>query len=119
MGSPSPAYTSDVLVTMSRSSVTARMTSTTRSMMRRPPSSINALGWPPMRVLLPPAWMTPVTLTTMRSYRHRPLTQHTRRPFRAVGDRRGGASCRGPTIENHVHRSVEVALYLQGRDRRV
>src|SRR5256712_827016 len=32
-------------------------------MIRRPPSLSSALGRPPMRVLLPPAWMTPVTLT--------------------------------------------------------
>src|SRR5262252_5876362 len=31
-------------------------------MMRRPPSSIRALGCPPIRVLPPPAWMTPVTV---------------------------------------------------------
>ena len=66
-GEPEGCVHVGVLVTMRRSSVTARITSTTRSMMRRPPSSINALGWPPMRVLLPPAWMTPVTLIARRS----------------------------------------------------
>src|SRR2546425_6207082 len=30
--------------------------------MHRPPSSIRAFGRPPIRTLLPPAWMTPVTL---------------------------------------------------------
>src|SRR3989441_12981175 len=29
-------------------------------MIRLPPRSIRALGCPPMRVLLPPAWITPV-----------------------------------------------------------
>src|SRR5207244_2209518 len=32
-------------------------------MIRRPPSLSSAVGRPPMRVLSPPAWMTPVTLT--------------------------------------------------------
>src|SRR3989454_7549206 len=60
MGSPSAEYSSGVFVTSSTSGVAARNTSTTRSMMRRPPSSMSALGRPPMRVLLPPAWITPV-----------------------------------------------------------
>src|SRR5262249_50679287 len=118
MGRPRDAYTSDVLVTMRRSSVTSRTTSTTRSMMRRPPNSINALGCPPIRVPLPRAWITPVTLMTMRSYRYGPLTQDTRRPYRAVGDGRSRASRGRPAVEDDVHRSVEVALHLEsGRGR--
>src|SRR5712691_8118463 len=33
-------------------------------MMRRPPTSIRALGSPPIRTLLPPAWITPVSFTS-------------------------------------------------------
>src|SRR3989442_16010406 len=33
-------------------------------MMRRPPTSIRALGSPPIRTLWPPAWITPVSLTS-------------------------------------------------------
>src|SRR3989441_5050223 len=32
-------------------------------MMRRPPTSMRALGSPPIRTLRPPAWITPVSLT--------------------------------------------------------
>src|SRR5262245_64843984 len=110
MGKPREAYASDVLVTIRRSSVTARITSTTRSMIRRPPSSISALGRPPIRVLLPPAWMTPVTLIAASSYRHRPLAQHARWPHRAIGDGRARASCCFAPVDDQIHRPVEVAL---------
>src|SRR5262245_62922004 len=33
---------------------------------------MRALGEPPMRVLLPPAWITPVTVTWIRSFRRSP-----------------------------------------------
>src|SRR5512146_2201062 len=108
MGSPREAYASGVLVTMRRWSVTARSTSATRSMIRRPPSSMSALGQPPMRVLFPPAWMTPVTLIRRPSYRHGPLAQDARRPHRAIGDRRAGAPCRRASVEDEVHRLLEV-----------
>src|SRR5713101_5792508 len=119
MGSPREAYSSGVLVTMRRSSVTARTTSATRSMIRRPPSSISALGWPPMRVLLPPAWMTPVTLTRDPSYYYRPPAQDARRPDRAVGD--GGARApRGrPAVEDQVHHVIEVTAHGQRCRRRL
>src|SRR5438094_9452612 len=119
MGSARDAYSSGVLVTRRRSSVTARTTSATRSMIRLPPSSISALGWPPMRVLLPPAWMTPVTLTRDPSYRHRAPAQDARRPDRAVGD--GGArAARGrPAVEDQVHRVLEVTAHGHGRRRRL
>src|SRR5712691_6668415 len=119
IGSPREAYGSGVLVTMRRSSVTARTTSATRSMIRLPPSSISALGRPPMRVLLPPAWMTPVTLKRDPSYRHRAPARDARRPDRAVGD--GGArAARGrPAVEAQVHRVLGVTAHGQRRRRRV
>src|SRR5215475_2983885 len=61
MGSPRKAYASGVLVTTSRSSTAPPSASTTRSMIRRPPRSMSAFGLPPIRVLKPPAWITPVT----------------------------------------------------------
>src|SRR5438094_7881578 len=55
-------------------------------MIRRPPSLSSALGRPPMRVLLPPAWMTPVT-----------LTRHTfTAPWRRT---RGGSTVVSRTVE--------------------
>src|SRR5215813_11453202 len=119
MGKPREAYASDVLVTIRRSSVTARITSTTRSMIRRPPSSISALGRPPIRVLLPPAWMTPVTLIATLSHCHRSLTQHAWWPHRAIGDGRARASRRLAAVDDHVHCPLEVALHGKRRRRRI
>src|SRR5262245_5274769 len=62
IGSPRKAYVSGVLVTTSRSSTAPSSASTTRSMIRRPPRSMRAFGLPPIRVLKPPAWITPVIL---------------------------------------------------------
>src|SRR5215471_17315823 len=116
---PREAYASDVLVTIRRSSVTPRITSTTRSMIRRPPSSISALGRPPIRVLLPPAWMTPVTLIATWSHRHRSLTEHAWWPHRAIRDGRARSSRRRPAIDDHVHRALEIPLHLKGGRRRI
>src|SRR5919109_1710012 len=59
IGMPRSAYTSGVFVTIKSSSNTLRITSTTRSTRRLPPSDIRAL-FCPMRLLLPPARITPV-----------------------------------------------------------
>src|SRR5262245_22430883 len=109
---PSDAYSSGVLVTSRRSSVTAVTTSTTRSMIRRPPSSMSALGRPPMRVLLPPAWITPVIVTASpASQQHRSGAQDARGPARAVGDGGAGTSCGRAAVEDHVDMASERIAY--------
>src|SRR6185295_1378601 len=90
---------------MSTSSTTGRTASSTRSTMRRPPSSSNAFGSPPMRVLLPPAWITPVTRT---SDLDRARTDHAGRVHGDVEHRGGLAARRGAAVEHEIDRVTEV-----------
>ena len=73
-------------------------------MMRRPPKSMRALGAPPIRVLLPPAWTTPVTL----------IRSPDRRAARAAArrcNRRRSTPCRPPWARRRGRRRAPVRKY--------
>src|SRR5436190_7617383 len=97
--------------------------------MRLPPSSSSALGSPPMRMLRPPAWMTPVILTerlslssfgavgcgshcgpttSCGSHYHCALSDHARGVDGDVDHCRGRAAGRRPAVEHEVERVAEV-----------
>src|SRR3989449_11429129 len=81
----------------------------------RPRSWSSALGRPPMRVLLPPAWMTPVTLTG--SHRHRALAQDAWRVHGRVEDGGGPAPRRRPAVDHEGDRVAEVREHPRRRRR--
>src|SRR2546428_5833346 len=72
--------------------------------MHRPPSSIRAFGRPPIRTLLPPAWMTPVTLILCAGdgQSDGTLPDDPRRVHGHVEDRRRLAPPGRATIEDEV-----------------
>src|ERR1043166_4004527 len=88
------------------------MASSTRSMMRRPASRISAFGSPPVRVLLPPAWMTPVTLIGWRRRRSfgdagHPYSVTPRRRSFGVSGHRSDGDRTGTKHVRRFHRDVE------------
>src|SRR5215467_10201650 len=106
--------------------------------MRLPPSSSRALGSPPMRVLRPPAWITPVIFIMFRSPRmvgpqphdvlrlalpyvqcNGSLTQHAGRVDGYVDDRGGRAAGRWAPVEHQVENVTEVGEHAVGRGRRI
>src|SRR2546422_1455264 len=72
--------------------------------MHRPPSSIRAFGRPPIRTLLPPAWMTPVTLILCAGdwQSDGTLPDNPRRVHGHVEDRRGLAPPRRSALQDEV-----------------
>src|SRR5262249_4891096 len=98
-------------------------------MIRRPPTSRSAFGCPPMRVLLPPAWITPTTFTPgpppssprrpARSFEgDRALAEQTRRIDTDVEYGRGCASARRASVQDEIDKTVEIPQHLLGRPRR-
>src|SRR3990172_7135295 len=115
MGSPRKAYSSGVFVTIRRLESTEPSTSTIRSMIRLPPSPTRALGSPPIRVLLPPAWITPVTATapSLRQFERAPA-DGPRRGHRHVHD---GGGKGGPWRRTRVPQPADPGRLRPGRRR--
>src|SRR3989304_7484473 len=103
VGSRRKAYRSGVFVTIRRLESPEPSTSTIRSMIRLPPSPTRALGSPPIRVLLPPAWITPVTATapSLRQFERAPADDPRRgdRPAHPGG---GRPALGRPTVQDQL-----------------